>query len=253
MITQQHSRAALPLALLAAAFAAPAMAQEASFEEARLFFELNATDGDLGLHAAIDGDAWKFLEIEDPAERRLLAVTPTGRLRVLGLTEITFESAEPSFDELPPADFLARFAEGIYEVSGITVEGEEIENEVRLSKLLPGAPRNVRVNGLPAAENCDADNIPLVRPPVVISWDPVRQSQPGIGRQGPVRIVRYQVFAEQVTEDPLTFSLDLPPSMRRYTVAPELIALGDREYKFEVLARAANGNQTAIESCFRVR
>ena len=36
------------------------------FDEARLFFELNDTDGDLGIHGKIDGDEWKKLEIEDP-------------------------------------------------------------------------------------------------------------------------------------------------------------------------------------------
>ena len=40
--------------------------QETPFDEARLFFELNHTDGDLGIHALIDGDAWKRLEIDGP-------------------------------------------------------------------------------------------------------------------------------------------------------------------------------------------
>ncbi|UCD82196.1 MAG: hypothetical protein JSW26_12455, partial [Desulfobacterales bacterium] len=31
---------------------------EISFDEAKLFFELNNTDGDLGIHALIDGEAW---------------------------------------------------------------------------------------------------------------------------------------------------------------------------------------------------
>ena len=45
---------------------------EIPFDEAELFFELNNTDGDLGIHALIDGDAWKRLTIEDTKERKML-------------------------------------------------------------------------------------------------------------------------------------------------------------------------------------
>ena len=49
--------------------------QELPFDEAQLYFELNHTDGDLGFHGLIDGDAWKSLEIEDrPSETLLMNV-----------------------------------------------------------------------------------------------------------------------------------------------------------------------------------
>jgi hypothetical protein len=249
--TQLASLTIAALALLAAPNARAA--DEIPFSEARIFFELNDTDGDLGIHSSIDGDAWKFLEIEDPRERRILSIAPTGRLRTQGLTQLFFESAEPTFDELPPATFFARFPEGVYEISGISLEGEEMESTARLSHLLPGPPPNLRVNGLPAAENCDAANIPTVRPPVVITWDPVTRSHPELGKQGPAKVFRYQVFAEQRKNDPLKYSLDLPPTVTRYVVAPELIAVGDKQYKFEIQVREVNGNQTGVESCFNVR
>ena len=44
-----------------------------TFSQAEIFLELNDTDGDLGLHASIDGDPWLDLEIEGPDERPLLA------------------------------------------------------------------------------------------------------------------------------------------------------------------------------------
>jgi hypothetical protein len=81
-------------------------------EDTSLFFELNDTDGDLGIHAFIDGDAWKTLEIEGPNEREMLEIQVIGRLRRQGLTELFFESAEPSFDELSPKQFFLRFPEG---------------------------------------------------------------------------------------------------------------------------------------------
>lgn len=255
MFTVPHTRPALPLAIAAATLAISAAAHAAGeipFSEARIFFELNNTDGDLGIHASIDGEPWKFLAIEDPSQRRILSATPTGRLRLQGLTQFFFESAEPSFDELDPADFFARFPEGVYEIEGITLEGEEMESTVRLSHLLPGPPGNLRVNGIPAAENCDAPDVPTVSPPVVITWDAVTRSHPTLGKRGRATVDRYQVFAEQRTPNPLKYSLDLPPTMTRYKVAPELIALGDPQYKFEIQVREANGNQTAVENCFNV-
>jgi hypothetical protein len=243
----------LAVPVLALAGPGPAAAQEIPFSEARIFFELNDTDGDLGIHSSIDGEPWKFLAIEDPSERRILAVTPTGRLRLQGLTQLFFESAEPGFDELEPAAFFARFPEGLYEIEGITLEGDEMESTARISHVLPGPPMNLRVNGIPAAESCDEPVLPAVSPPVVITWNPVTQPHPTLGKRGIVKVARYQVFAEQRNADPLKYSLDLPPTKTRYVVAPELIALGDRSYKFEIQVRATNGNQTAVESCFNMR
>ena len=74
--------------------------REIPFDVAQLFFELNDTDGDLGIHALIDGEPWKKLEIENPHERQMLSARVRGRLCRQGLTEIFFESAEPTFDEL---------------------------------------------------------------------------------------------------------------------------------------------------------
>lgn len=256
MIPELHKRPAAPLAIAAITFAVSPVAQavEIPFSEARIFFELNNTDGDLGLHSSIDGEPWKLLTVEDPEQRQILSITPTGRLRQQGLTQLFLESAEPGFDELPPVEFFARFPEGLYEVDGITLDGEELESTVRLSHLLPGPPQNVRVNGLAVGEGCDdVDNIPTVSPPVIVTWDRVTQPHPTLGKRGPVKIDRYQVFAEQLRPNALKFSLDLPPTVTRYKIAPELIAVGDRRYKFEVQAREANGNQTAIENCFNVQ
>ena len=61
------------MASLTLAAAIPAV-QAAEFSEAELFFELNNTDGDLGIHASIDGGPYSRLEIEDPNERVILIV-----------------------------------------------------------------------------------------------------------------------------------------------------------------------------------
>ena len=239
---------------------------EIPFDVASIYFELNDTDGDLGIHALIDGEPWKKLEIEDPNEREMLDVDVVGRLRRQGLTELFFESAEPSFEDLDPADFFRRFPEGEYEVEGETLEGEELESEVEVSHVMPAPPENIRVNRQPAAENCDAEDLPSVRRGrrVTIRWDAVTTSHPTIGKPGPVEVARYQVVVEYDVEDEeeneltFVFSADFPPydGRMRVTVPRQFIAAGINagadEFKFEILVRAANGNQTAVESCFEI-
>lgn len=234
---------------------------EFPFDEAEIFFELNNTDGDLGIHALIDGDAWKRLEIEDPRERKMLDVRVRGRLRKQGLTEIFFESAEPTFDELAPEEFFRRFPEGTYEVEGLTLEGIELESEVELTHVMP-APPVVRIGNqgalVEAAEDCDAD-LPVVSgsDPVFIEWNEVMESHPdpfggGAGVQPPIPVTihNYEVVVE-IDETPFKTSTILPPTARSFEVPSEIVALGD-EIKFEVLVREASFNQTAVESCFLV-
>ena len=227
---------------------------EEEFEEAFIFFELNDTDGDLGIHAKIDGDAWKRLEIEDPNERSMLKIRVKGRLRRQGLTEIFMESAEPTFDELDPEVFFARFPEGTYEIEGLSLEGEEIESETEITHLLPAAPEP-SVNGIPFVEDCDEGEVTEVDGdmPVFISWEPVTLSHAELGRTNePIEVVNYEVVVE-IDETPWVAHAVLPPSNETmfFRVPSEIIALGD-EIKYEVLVRELSYNQSAVESCFAV-
>ena len=237
---------------------------EIPFSEAEIFFELNNTDGDLGIHALIDGEAWKNLKIEDPKDRRMLNIRVNGRLRRQGLTQLSFESAEPTFDELLPEDFFRRFPEGQYEIEGETLEGDELESETELSHIMP-APAEPTVNGEPLAVQCDPDepgfDAPVVSGPVTISWPPVTMSHPdplggGAGVQPPVPVTirNYEVVVEtdvEVNGEELTtkISVILPPEETSVTIPAEFLALSD-EFKYEVLAREESFNQTAVESCF---
>ncbi len=225
--------------------------REIPFEEARLFFALNDTDGDLGIHGLVDVDEWKRLEIEDPNDIRMFDVLVRGRLRRQGLTEIFFESAEPTFDELAPKQFFRRFPEGIYDIGGVTLDGRELDSEVRLSHVLAGPPANISVATIPAAENCDVEPLPSVSGPVIIDWDPVTKSHPTIGKSGPVAVDHYELIVEREEPELLIFSVMLPPELTEFEVPEGFIALGD-SFKFEIIVRATNGNQTAVESCFEV-
>ncbi|MCW8878313.1 MAG: hypothetical protein OQK04_17445 [Kangiellaceae bacterium] len=224
--------------------------EDIPFDEAQLFFELNNTDGDLGIHGKIDGDEWKKLTIEDPYERRMMKVRINGRLKRQGLTELFFESAEPTFDELDPADFFKRFPEGIYEIEGVTLDGEERENEVELSHIIPAAPDNVLVSGEPATEDCDSEDITSVYSPITLSWDAVTSSHPTLGKDGDVEVDYYEVVVENEDSE-LVMSTMLPADVTELTIPQGFIDLND-EFKFEILVRADNGNKTAMESCFEV-
>lgn len=224
--------------------------EDVPFEEAQLFFELNNTDGDLGIHGKVDGDEWKYLRIKDPYGRRMLNVWVSGRLKRQGLTEIFFESAEPTFDELDPMKFFRRFPEGTYEIRGYTLDNEKRESEIILSHVLPAPAENVQISGEDAAESCDADELPAVSSPVIISWDAVTNSHPTLGKPGEVEIEYYEVVVENEDAE-LVMSTMLPSDVTELEIPQGFILLND-EFKFEILAKDVNGNKTAIESCFEV-
>ncbi len=226
--------------------------EEQPFSVARVFFQLNDTDGDLGFHAVIDGEPWKNLVIESPSERELLRIDARSKLRRQGLTELRFESAEPTFDELDPQDFFRRFPEGIYEVEARTLDGLELENEVEITHVLPAPPAGLTVSGAALPEDCDEGPIPVISGALVISWDPVTTSHPEIGLVGPVEIVRYEVSVEREEPTALTLTADLEPGITEFMVPAELVASGD-EIKFQVLATDVGGNETSSESCFVVQ
>lgn len=239
---------AIPLALgsLAAALSARQGQPTEPFAQAELFFELNDTDGDLGIHAAIDGGTWTSLDVEGPTN--LLRIVSKGSLRTQGLTQLAFESAEPDFEELDPKDFFPRFPEGVYDIEASAQEGGTFKSKVLLSHVM-AAPPEATVDGLPTAENCDALDLPVVVGPVLIDWEPVDTSHPDIGKAGSVTISRYQFFVEQGA---IKLSVDLPPTMTEFEIPTSITDLGG-VFKFEIIARTSTGNNTAVENCFRMQ
>lgn len=224
---------------------------EIPFADAEVFIELNNTDGDLGFHSNIDGDPWRRLIIEDPQERKILNIYTNGRLRRQGLTQLSFESAEPSFDELNPHRFFQRFPEGEYEIEGVTLDRQELASTAMLTHLLPAPPENLAVNGVVLEQGCGEDPGPIVSGPLVISWEEVIESHPELGRTGePVEVVLYQIVLEHL--DPgLSFTADLPPTATEMIV-PETFTDEGGIFKLEILVKEESGNQTAVETCFTV-
>ena len=237
----------LTIAFLLSTASIPSVRGAQQFDEAEIFFELNHTDGDLGIHASIDGEPWTDLEIEGPGDSALLNMVSRGRLARQGMTQLFFESAEPDFEELRPSDFFSRFPEGRYHIDARAQEGGRIQGSAMLSHVLAAPPANIRLNNVAAARSCD-DPLPMVVPPVLIDWDPVTQSHPDLGKKGPVNVSLYQLFVER---EGVKFSLDLPAPVTQFEVPRGVTDLG-KDFKFEIIARTATGNNTAIESCFLV-
>jgi hypothetical protein len=203
--------------------------------------------------------------MEDPSGREVLDVDVRGRLRRQGLTEFFFESAEPTFDDLSPAEFFARFPEGEYEIEGTTLDGEELESTTELTHLMP-APPAPTVNTIAIPDGgfvCDTEdpayNAPEVSTSITIAWEEVTSSHPGLGIMPPeeIEVHNYEVVVEADVEigndEELTviFSAIVPPEVRSMTIPDELIDLAT-EWKYEILVREESFNQTAVESCFQI-
>ena len=238
-------------------------------EEADIYFELNNTDGDLGIHGKIDGGPWTKIWIKDPKRRQMMKVTAKGRLKRQAVTELFFESAEPTFDELDPVDFFKRFPEGIYKIYGWPQEGRLLVGQSEIRHVMPAPPDGIMVSGTPIVldeVDCE-DEAPIVERDIngdiVISWDPVEDSHPDIGEAGDIEVARYQLVVEMDVdlngdEFESVYSVDLPPNVTSMTVPADFIDLGiddegEGEYKFEILVKEEEGgNQTATESCFAI-
>jgi hypothetical protein len=201
--------------------------------EATMIVEINATDGDAGLQVFLDGEPWRRMTITAPDDRQILAVNTKSRLRRHGLTELFSESSEPSFKELPLNKFKRLFPEGRYRFRGVTIEGDPLVGKARLSHNFPDGPQIV----------APADGSTVPPGAVMAEWNAVPEP-------AGINVVGYRAIVER--EDPLrVFCADLPASVTSVTVPAEFIESGT-EYKLEVQAIEASGNQTLTEISFTV-
>jgi len=283
----------IPIILLAAAMSTSTMVvahdddeeeMKIPLEEAELFFELNDTDGDLGIHGFADGDAWKELEIEGPNGRELMEIDVKSKLKRQGVTELFFESAEPCFrfdaeecDDPFDTDvfFDERFPEGVYKIEVELLDGDERESEVYLSHVIPAAPVVFDVGGADdPEEEGDCWGVINGAVDVLVDWIPVTKSHADLGTHTgddlvDNEVINYQFVAE-IDGTYVESSTIVSPGITAWTIPGEFIALAlgvevedDEtellklvdEIKFEILVRVDNGfgnpgNKSAVESCF---
>jgi hypothetical protein len=217
-----------PLALVAAAALALGAAgprddddddEEMPFSDAEIFFEFNTTDNDLGVQIFLDGEDWKKVEVDDPDGNEIVQIRARGILKELGITELRFESAEPS-----PEEVLALFPPGPYEFEGETTEGGELESTAILSDVFLPAPTFTPSGGAAVDPNA-----------AVVEWD-----APG------AELVEVIIENEESGE---VFDVIVAGTVMSLDVPPQFLLPG-MEYKIEILAISENGNKTIAESTF---
>ncbi|TDJ77540.1 MAG: MmcQ/YjbR family DNA-binding protein [Planctomycetota bacterium] len=226
------------VALVSIAAAPKAPREIIAFEEAELFFEQNATDGDLGLHFKVDGEDSSRLGLVGPNNRVLVDVKVKGNLgQVIGLTELFSESAEPSFDDLPADEFMALFEPGEYRFFGRTLGGDTAEGVATLTHDMPGEA--VLIAPLEDEEVDPTEDLELM-------WELVDDPAP------PESVIEcYEVVVEKDMDDERlrVFSIFMLPTDTSVRVPAEFFEAG-KDYKVEILAQETSGNRTAIEVPF---
>jgi fibronectin type III domain protein len=202
--------------------------------EAKIIVELNASAEDVGIQIFLDGEPWKSMKIFNPKGNKIFDVFPTGSVGALGVTELFFESNEPSLAELSLDEFLALFPAGLYSFAGETIEGDKISGKARLTHAIPEGPEIIAPSEGAVTNPANT----------VITWEPV-EDPPGS------EIVEYQVIVER--HNPLrVFQMNVLAATTSVKVPPEFLEPGT-DYNFEVLAIEAGGNQTITEGSFRTQ
>ncbi len=197
-------------------------AQGTPFDIAQVFFELNTTDNDMGFQVFLDAEGWDRVTLTDPRGNQVTRLLAEGKLAEIGITELRFESAEPS-----PAAVRSRFPSGEYIFRGHTVEGATLVSRARLNHFLLPAPTFSPRNG----QLVDKDN-------TVVRWNAPNAD-------------RVEIIIEN-TDLGHVLDVTVSGSTTRLTVPPQFLRRG-REYKIEILAIADNGNRTIAESTFRTK
>jgi hypothetical protein len=230
--------AAMSAIILTAAVTGGWAKDQIPFEVAKMIFEFNSTDNDLGVQVSLNGDPWREVKIVAPDGGKIFEVKIGGSWKKFGFTELFSESNEPELDEVPVEDILALFPQGEYKFFGKTVEGEKLVGTAMLTHAIPDGPSTV------SAQVMNGD--------IVISWvaPPAVSSLTGLE----IDIVAYQVIVERADNDqlgaaPRIFDIKLPATETSVTVPPQFLE-PDTEYEFEVLAIDISGNQTISSSSF---
>lgn len=214
------------------------------FSKHDIYFELNATDGDVGLHGILDGDSWAWAKIKGPGGTfDVIRAISNQDSPEFGMTELFFESNEPPLEERSFSELITLFPPGTYRFAGRTTANEVLFGSDRLSARMP----------CPPVVSVDVNN----KGEVTISW----QLQAGrynpdtavCAASNPVTAAYAQAFFSLENEETgfsRSFSVDLSPTTTDVEVPEEIfdgVDLEDVDAKAEVIVVAPDGNRTAIE------
>ncbi len=219
------------------------------FTKSDLYFELNATDGDAGLHGILDGDAWKTTRIKGPGGTfDVIRAIANQDSPEFGMTELFFESNEPPLDERSFAELLTLFPPGTYTFTGTTTANQPMRGSDVLTRAMPCPPVVQR----PRVVDGDLSIRWRLRPG---SYNPDTGVCSAANAVTPVVVQVFVEFTNTITDRSRQFAVDMPPRARTVEVPDEFL-LGvnpdNTEAKAEVLVVDRSGNRTAIEVEFEL-
>ena len=239
--------------------------EKIELDEAEIFFEENATDKDLGIQFFLDGEAWKWIKIFGPHWNKLLDVKVRGSARVIGLTELFSESAEPSYvgedRDMTRAELLALFPAGTSRFFGRTVEGNWLSGETELTQDIPCAPK-IKVFAQAGTITVRWRKVVDVVDP---EWDPEDEDEDAdqecTDAPEDFEIAGYEAVFEMEVEDDsgeervFVNTGTLSADKTSFTASPEFVEMAAEfraagkllELKVEVLAIEASGNKAITE------
>jgi hypothetical protein len=116
---------------------------------------------------------------------------------------------------------------------------------------------NLTVNGVPIIKDgCDGP-LQSFSTPITVDWSPVTTSHPNVGNSGEaVKVEQYEVVGEVErdgkTPDLLVMDVILPRSRTIFSFPTSFTSFNEGEFKFEIITRLDNGNQTATEVCIEI-
>jgi hypothetical protein len=216
-------------------------------KDAKLNIEHNATDSDTGFQGFIDSEGWQSLDVRGP-NGTVLSFAGRGDLARLGLTELFFETVEPSNADLPIEEMLAKLPAGDYRIKGPTMEnGESFGKTEGTAWLTHNIPAGPALLSPPAGATIPTTGL-------VATWGAVTETITGDS----VNIIAYQLIIEK-DEPPhphmigkMGLSMYLPSSVTSIAVPNGFLEPGTA-YKWEVLAIEESGNQTLSSGEFQTQ
>lgn len=110
---------------------------QARLSDPEVFFELNSTARDVGLHASFEAEGWKSVRIEGPGGRRVSQVRAEGPSRQIAITELRFEGEEPNVREVSFSHLRTLFPPGRHLLRGTTVGNRTLRGADKFTAKLP--------------------------------------------------------------------------------------------------------------------